>query len=135
MFIQRGVSVELQIAPEIEYAVVDRLKLREVLGELVRNALSALPERGGRIGIRSSINKDVIHHTEIVIEVADDGTGSEQPLINRAFATFEDSVNQRPSVGLRLTKAIVEQHGGRLTIDSEPGLGTHVQIRLPWREE
>ncbi len=133
-FVRRGVSFDLQIAPEVNYAVVDRLKLREVLGELVSNALSALPELGGRIGIRSFLKTEA-DTTELLIEVADDGTGSEQRLINRAFATFEDDRKQRPSVGLKLTKAIVEQHGGHLTIDSEPGLGTYVQIRLPWRVE
>ncbi|NDJ23381.1 HAMP domain-containing protein [Nostoc sp. B(2019)] len=131
-FVRRGISFDLQIAPEVNYAVVDRLKLREALGELVSNALSALPELGGRIGIRSSLNTKT-DTTELLIEVADDGTGSEQRLINRAFATFEDDRKQRPSVGLKLTKAIVEQHGGHLMIDSEPGLGTYVQIRLPWR--
>jgi two-component system, OmpR family, sensor kinase len=134
-FVHRGVSFELQIAPEIDYAVVDRLKLREVLAELIRNALSALPEQGGRLGIRSYLDTDATNGTELLIEVADDGAGIEQPLINQAFVTFEDSRRQRPSVGLKLTKAIVEQHGGHLIIDSEPGLGTHVQIRLPWREE
>ncbi|MFQ4145746.1 ATP-binding protein [Chlorogloeopsis sp. ULAP02] len=133
-FVRRGISFELQIAPEVDYAVVDRLKLREVLAELIRNALCALPEQGGRLGIRSSLDTGS-NGTELLIEVADDGAGIEQQLINQAFVTFEDSRRQRPSVGLKLTKAIVEQHGGHLIIDSESGLGTHVQIRLPWREE
>ncbi|WP_026732461.1 ATP-binding protein [Fischerella sp. PCC 9605] len=132
---RRSVSFELQIAPEVNYAVVDRLKLREALGELIRNALSALPERGGHLGIRSLLAKDATKGAELLIEVADDGTGVEQPLINQAFVTFDDTQRQRPSVGLKLTRAIVEQHGGSLHIDSEPGLGTLVQMRLPLREE
>jgi signal transduction histidine kinase len=130
-FAKRAISFEVDIAPEVSYAVVDRLKLREALGEIVRNALAALPERGARLGVRSSINAD---GTELLIEVADNGTGIEQPLINRAFSTFESTPDNRSGVGLKLTKAIVEQHGGNLAIDSEPGQGTYVQIKLPLRE-
>ncbi|MBW4577449.1 MAG: HAMP domain-containing protein [Aphanothece sp. CMT-3BRIN-NPC111] len=129
--VRASISFELDIAPEVTYAVVDRLKLREALGELVRNALAALPERGGHLGIRSSIAAD---GKELLLEVADNGTGVEQPLINRAFTTIETSPGNRLGVGLKLTKAIVEQHGGHLTIKSEPGQGTYVQIKLPWRE-
>lgn len=130
-FARRGISFDLDIAPEISYAVVDRLKLREVLGELVRNAIAALPESGGQLGIRSRSSDD---GTQLLIEVADNGAGAEQPLINRAFANLDSEPLQRPSVGLKLTKAIVEQHGGELAIDSQPGVGTYVQIKLPLRE-
>ena len=128
--IERAVSIDLDISPEVSYAEVDRLKLREVLSELVRNALAALPDRGGRIGVRTSIAAD---GTELRIEVADDGKGIEQPLsevtLNKTIAT---TPGQRAGVGLTLTQAIVEQHGGKLTIDSEPGQGTYVQIQLPY---
>jgi two-component system OmpR family sensor kinase len=130
-FARRAISFELDISPAIGYAIVDRLKLREALGELVRNALAAIPESGGRLGLRTSITAD---GTQLLIEVADNGTGAEQPLINRAFSMREIGGNQRPGVGLKLTKAIVEQHGGHLDIDSRPGVGTYVQIKLPLRE-
>lgn len=130
-FVRRAISFELEISPDISHAVVDRLKLREALGELVRNALAAMPDQGGQLGIRSSIAADA---NQLVIEVADNGKGAEQPLINQAFATFENPRGRRAGVGLQLTKAIVEQHGGHLSIDSQPGVGTYVQIQLPLRE-
>lgn len=43
-FAERAVSIELEIAPEVDHAAVDRLKLREAVGELLRNALAALPD-------------------------------------------------------------------------------------------
>lgn len=126
-FIRRHVSYELQIDPAVEYAFVDRLKLREVLGELVRNALAALPESGGQLGIRAALAGD---STELVIDVADNGKGAAPSLINQAFDTFTSS-NQQPGMGLKLARAIVEQHGGQFMIDSQPDQGTYVQIRLP----
>lgn len=128
-FARRGISFELNIASEVNYAVVDRLKLREVLSELVRNSLAALPEQGGRLGIRTLVMTD---SKDLLIEVADNGSGLKQSLIESAFRNI--NIEQEQSgVGLTLTKAIVEQHGGQLKIDSEPGKGTNVQIHLPSR--
>lgn len=128
---ERGVSIELNIAPEVDYAVVDRLKLREAVGELLQNALSALPESGGQLGLRSRPSED---GTELLIEVADDGVGAEQSLIDDAFDLETSGPDDRPRVGLALTKAIIEQHGGRLRVESEPGGGAYAQIRLPLRD-
>lgn len=133
-FVERNINFEIRIAPDVENAIVDRLKLREAIAELVLNALSALPERGGRLGIRASLDTAVTGKTKLLIEVADDGAGMDQPLIERAFVTLGNSHNNRPNVGLKLAKDIIEQHGGALKIDSKPGLGTLVQIQLPWRE-
>lgn len=129
-FARRAISFELDIAPEVGDAVVDRLKLRESLGELVRNGLAALPAHGGRLGLRSSMTPD---GRELVLEVADNGVGMEQPLISEAFAPFATAQGHRDGIGLRLTRAIVEQHGGRLEMASEHGRGTHVSITLPMR--
>ncbi len=130
-FSERAVSIELDIAPEVDHAVVDRLKLREAVGELLRNALSALPEAGGRLGLRSRISED---GTVLLIEVADDGEGAEQSLIDEAFDPGTEDSNGKPRVGLALTRAIVEQHGGELDVESVPGGGTYAGIRLPLRD-
>ncbi|MBD2313447.1 HAMP domain-containing histidine kinase [Desertifilum sp. FACHB-1129] len=121
---QRAISLELDIGLEVKFATVDRLKLREAIGELVRNALAALPEMGGRVGVRANLSTE---GTELLIEVADNGRGAELPLVP---LESED----HPGVGLQLTRAIVEQHGGHLVIDSQPGVGTYVQMQLPLRD-
>ena len=129
-FAERAVSLDLEIAPEVGHAVVDKLKLREAIAELLRNALEALPENGGHLGLRSRLSED---GTELLIEVADDGAGADQSLIDRAFDPTGYEDGGRPRTGLTLTKAVVEQHGGRFGIESEPGEGTYAQIRLPLR--
>lgn len=126
-FAERGISFELDIAPEVNYAVIDRLKLREVLSELIRNSLAALPEQGGRLGIRTLVASD---GKELLIEVADNGTGIEQSLIEKAFKNID---TEQAGVGLVLAKAIAQQHGGQLQIDSESGKGTNIRILLPLR--
>ncbi len=127
----RGISFELNVAPEVEYATIDRLKLREAIGELVRNALAALPERGGSIGLRARINGEA--DTQLMIEVADDGRGTDESLLDQTFDGRGAPRSKGKHIGLRFTKAIVEQHGGQLDFHSQQGEGTHVVMRLPVR--
>ncbi len=54
-------------------------------------------------------------------------------MIDRAFDPSGYDDGGRPRTGLTLTKAVIEQHGGRFGIESEPGEGTYAQIRLPLR--
>lgn len=129
--IDRSISIELKIAPEVKDAVVDRLKLREALRQLVDNSLSALPETGGRIGIFANV---AANSAELSLEVTDNGTGIKQSLIDRVFNGAEilsEEGQTRSPMGLKLTKAIVEQHGGELLLKSKQGQGTQVQIKLP----
>lgn len=127
-FVERSVSLEVDISPEVRHAVVDRLKLRESLSELIRNALDALPDRGGKIGIRSRVS-DEGAEPELLIEVADDGAGAEQSLIDDAFERRDEEYS-----GLKLIRGVIGQHGGEFAVDSEPGEGTYAQIRLPLRD-
>jgi two-component system OmpR family sensor kinase len=129
-FAERTVSFEFDLGPEVDYAMVDRLKLRVAIGELVRNALKALPEKGGRLGVRARLAKE---KSELVIEVADSGKGTDEPPADRAFAG-DQAQGKRAPLGLRLTKAIVEQHGGSLKVNGASGEGSHVQIKLPLRK-
>jgi nitrogen fixation/metabolism regulation signal transduction histidine kinase len=133
-FARRSISFELTLAPEVDEAVVDQLKLREVLSALVRNALFSLPERGGKLGIRSSITTGV--DKELLIEVADNGRGHDPHLLDQAItlSPVRSGRELRSGVGSALTKAIIEQHGGRLEIKSMIGEGTYVQVAIPLRE-
>jgi signal transduction histidine kinase len=132
----RAVSFELDIAPDLTEATVDRLKLRQALGELVRNALDALPEGGGRLGLRASTADDGM---VLVLEVADDGVGGAVERHRAPLTGFPDedgAVAVRPGhlgAGLALARAVVEQHGGQLTVESEPDEGTVVEVTLPLR--
>lgn len=99
-----AVSIELKISPEADHASVDRLAQLQAVGELLRNALAALPEYGGWLGLRSRLSKD---GTDLLVEVADEGGAAEQSLIDEAFDPTMDSDDQ-PRVGLTLTRAIVE---------------------------
>ena len=68
---------------------------------------------------------------ELLIKVADDGAGADQPLIDEVFESPGTAQDDEPHVRLNMARAIVEQHGGQLEVHSEPGQGTYVRIRMP----
>jgi signal transduction histidine kinase len=109
----------------------DRRSLRQVLINLIGNAVKFTPE-GGRIAIGVSVGNGAI---EIV--VADTGIGiSEERIADlcRPFVQVENVLTRRhhgSGMGLFITKALIERHGGVLSIDSRLGEGATVTIDLP----
>jgi signal transduction histidine kinase len=108
-----------------------RLRLAQVLDNLISNALKFTPS-GGRVDVRLSAADGTA-----VIEVQDTGLGiaedEQQQLFERFFRSAQATRNAIPGTGLGLTisKAIVERHGGRIELESSEGVGTTVRVCLP----
>jgi signal transduction histidine kinase len=126
----RRVELEVTIdrLPKIEG---DRTRLHQVLDNLLSNALKFTPS-GGRVDVRLRRDGDAA-----VLEVADTGLGipaeEQARLFERFFRSSSATENAIPGTGLGLTitKAIVERHGGRIEIESAESTGTTVRVRLP----
>jgi signal transduction histidine kinase len=109
----------------------DRTRLAQVLDNLVSNALK-FTESGGRVEVRLSADNGTA-----VLEVEDNGVGipvdEQEHLFERFFRSSTATHNAIPGTGLGLTitKAIVERHGGRIEIDSAENAGTTVRVSLP----
>ena len=129
-FIRRHINLELNIDPEIQPVIVDRLKLRKALRQLINNALATLPETGGRISIFANVKDG----SSLLIAINDNGTGIKhfllEPVFNDKEIISEDGKGHSP-IGRKLTKAIVEHHGGKLVFKSNPGQGTQAELNLP----
>jgi signal transduction histidine kinase len=108
-----------------------RLRLAQVLDNLISNALKFTPA-GGRVDVRVR----AVDGTA-VIEVQDTGLGiaadEQQQLFERFFRSAQATRNAIPGTGLGLTisKAIVDRHGGRIELESTEGVGTTVRVCLP----
>ena len=126
----RGVQLEATIErlPKIEG---DRVRLHQVLDNLLSNALKFTPS-GGRVDVRLKRAGD-----SAVLEVADTGLGipaeEQARLFERFFRSSSATENaiSGTGLGLTITKAIVERHGGRIEIESAENAGTTVRVHLP----
>ncbi|MBA2661609.1 MAG: HAMP domain-containing histidine kinase [Bradymonadaceae bacterium] len=104
----------------------DRERLRRAIINLVRNAYQACPN-GGHITLSVSG-----HDSERIISIGDDGPGIEAARLEEICQPFYTTKEKGSGLGLALTRQIVEQHGGRLEIESTVGVGTTMRIILPF---
>ena len=115
------VSQDMEALPPVEGIAFE---LRDALVRLILNAVQAMPD-GGELSIRAAAEES----GWVVIEVRDTGIGMTEEhsrlITNRAFEK-----SARGGRGLAEVAEIVERHGGNLSIESEPGRGTVVRLRL-----
>ncbi|MDJ0847675.1 MAG: ATP-binding protein [Myxococcota bacterium] len=118
----------------IERDYRDRPTVPCVTQELMQVFLNLLVNAGQALGEQGVIRLVTrIEAGEAVVEVADDGAGIPAELQERIFEPFFTTkpVGEGTGLGLSISRQIVEQHGGRLSLESAPGRGTSFTIRLP----
>ena len=109
----------------------DRRRLKQVLINLLGNALKFTPE-GGRVAVTVTVGAEGVD-----IAVSDTGIGirtDHLTQVGQPFLQLDEALTRRypgTGLGLHISRALVEQHGGTLHLDSEPGVGTTVTVRLP----
>jgi signal transduction histidine kinase len=126
----RGVTVE--VAAEVKaspFVAGQESALREVLTNLIFNAVDAMPE-GGRVSLETSVEGD-----DAVIRVRDTGSGMTESVRQRCLEPFFSTKGEfGTGLGLSMVYGIVERHRGKLEIESAVGQGTTFIIRLPQAE-
>lgn len=122
-----GISINVDTSEDFPFTQLDPIRIREVLVNLISNALRYV-SGGGSITLECS----VINTEEIQISVTDTGSGispDELPHIFDRFARSPDSAGT--GLGLPIAKKLIEAHAGKISITSVVGEGTSVEIRLP----
>ncbi len=106
----------------------DRLALERVLGNLLSNALKFGAQKPVEIRVRSQ-------GEQALIEIQDHGIGIGPEDVDRIFDQFERAVSSRHfgglGLGLYITRQLVEEHGGTISVASTPGAGSTFTVRLP----
>jgi signal transduction histidine kinase len=104
-------------------------KLQQVFVNLFLNARDAMPS-GGELGVRTGINESMI-----VVDISDTGMGISKEDLKRVFDPFftTKTVGRGTGLGLAVSYGIIQEHGGRIFVDSDPGKGTHFTLKLPAR--
>ena len=115
--------------PQPVFTLGDSAELREVVLNLIFNAVDAMPE-GGTIQISTRAEGNTARFS-----VADTGTGMPPEVIARIFEPFYSTKGERGTgLGLSASHGIVENHGGEINVTSEAGKGTRFEIILPLHE-
>jgi PAS domain S-box-containing protein len=109
----------------------DPIQLESMLLNLVNNAAAAIGENRGRIAVTlDCASADVVR-----IAIEDDGPGMAPKVLEQAFQPFftTKQAGEGAGLGLSMVKSIVDEYGGSVQIESEPGIGTKVAVMLPRR--
>lgn len=118
------VSVVKQLAPGLPRIMVDGDQMRQVAINLILNAGAAM-SKGGKLVVSTSLDGEYVN-----LCFSDDGAGIPSENLERIFEPFFTTRAKGTGLGLAITKQIVEQHHGKIEIESEVGQGTTVTIRL-----
>jgi len=126
---RNGISLRLDVDPSAGAVEADERKLKQVLFNLLTNAVK-FTDRGGHVEVTAHGEAD-----EVVVSVRDDGTGIALADQARIFEEFEQAggsnSQEGTGLGLALSRRIVELHGGRLWVESAPEKGSTFTFNLP----
>lgn len=107
----------------------DQNRLKQVFWNLATNALKAMPDGGTvTIGVEARDGSD-----EVALSFEDQGIGMDEKTKQGYFQPFRSFFEEGTGLGAAIVYRLVEEHGGRIAIDSSPGRGTRVRIALPRR--
>ena len=121
-----GVTLSLDIPPDLPWLEVDPGRIRQVLTNLLVNALRYTPA-DGTVSIFYRQEKG-----SALLEVQDSGVGIPAEELSHVFERFyKSSESGGMGLGLAIAKQLVEAHGGTLTAESAPGQGTNIRLVLP----
>jgi len=123
------VEVRLSIGEQATYAMLDGTSMRGALMNLMLNAIEAMPD-GGILSIAVNRSDEMLR-----LEIADTGHGISEDEAKKIFEPFYTTKEQGLGLGMPYAKKIIDQHGGTMSLSSQPGKGTTISIILPAGKE
>jgi PAS domain S-box-containing protein len=125
----------IETALDVPVAIeADRLRVKQILVNLLSNAVKFTPE-GGRVHVTANIEADML-----AVSVTDTGVGIPKEEHESIFDKFHQvgvttkGVREGTGLGLPITRRLVEQHGGTMNVESEPGRGSRFTFTIPLRK-
>lgn len=128
--LRKRVNWQASVPPDLPTLEVDPGRLGQVVGNLLSNAIKYTPA-AGTVSVAAGVESE-----EVWIRVSDTGPGIDAEELTRIFTPFyrgqqSGRFPQGMGLGLSIARDLVIAHGGRLTVDSTPGAGSHFTLWLP----
>ncbi len=124
-----GIELCAEVAPDLPTLLIDPARMREVLENVIANALRYTP-RGGQIRVKCSVEN--ASDQRVVVSVSDSGAGIPPKDLPHIFDRFYKTRDSRGTgLGLAIAKNLVQMQGGEIFAESEAGKGTTIWITLP----
>ncbi|MET0648401.1 MAG: ATP-binding protein [Pyrinomonadaceae bacterium] len=123
------IEPRMELDDACDRVVLDEPSIRSALMNLALNAVQAM-HGGGTLTVRTEA---VDGHVNL--EIHDEGAGMSKEQVENIFEPFFTTKSQGLGLGMPFAQKVVEQHGGTVTIESRPGAGTTVKVRLPNERE
>jgi signal transduction histidine kinase len=120
-----GVILTLELEPCLPVLQADPAQLKQVFLNIGQNAIQAMPE-GGALGIEAACQGD-----RVCVSIQDTGKGIAPEHVDKIFQPFYTTRTQGTGLGLALAQRIIEDHRGRILVESEKDSGTTFRIELP----
>jgi len=130
-----GIKLALEVAPGLDTVIADERKLKQVVVNLLANAVKFTPD-GGTVSLRAARENG-----QVRLSVHDTGIGIAAADQQRIFEEFQQASHQGErsregtGLGLSLSKRMVELHGGTISVESAPGKGSTFTVALPLMKE
>ncbi len=124
---QAGVAIHTELAGDLPPVRVDPEMIRGGLVNLIVNGVQAT-EAGGRVDVSTDELDGFVR-----VRVADDGLGISEERLAQIFKPFYTTKHRGTGLGLSITRDMVERHGGSIRVESQEGVGTTFEVRLPAR--
>ncbi|HXG03817.1 MAG TPA: response regulator [Candidatus Binatia bacterium] len=121
-----GVEIVRAYDPACPEAALDGRELRKAFLNLILNALEAMEGRG-----RLSVTTTYAPDAGITVAIDDTGPGMTEEILSRAFDLFFTTKPDGTGLGMAIARSVIDLHGGELSVQSSPGRGTRVRVRLP----
>jgi signal transduction histidine kinase len=132
----RGIKIEKDLSPELPRGMLDRQQIKQVLLNLLLNAMDAMSEKIGTLRVRTTRLQKAEGEVWTQIEIEDTGHGISPENLDHIFDPFfttkhTSAVNEGTGLGLTIAHQIVREHQGEIQVQSVEGIGTTFRINLP----
>jgi signal transduction histidine kinase len=127
------ISVRTELAEHLPQVMVDRVQLQQVLMNLVINGIDAMKDVDGKREL--AIKSQRRENEQLQVSVSDTGPGLPPQQADQIFDAFFTTKADGTGMGLRISRSIIETHGGRLWVADNPRRGASFCFTLPTKVE